>query len=216
LLGAMVVRGHAPRLRVRQYSATKREYSGSLGVAAHPALDAFPRSYDGATHVHLATMPPQEQMAWYSRCRALSNAKISVDMFEKWAFEEDALCRQLCYSADLVFMNSQELRFLFSGNPLPTCDLVIKDGPNGAWLRNRGAWRHVPAPLANLVDSTGAGEILAGCFLSLFSLGFPARQCLSYSVRAASAKVSEFGFNGSGLLGTIAQIHSDVVEALAS
>lgn len=212
LRGAVAVPGSAPRLKITEYSATDRSYSGSLGVASWAATDVFPVEYEGTGHAHLATMPPEEQEIWINFLRSHSRCTISVDMFEVWAHEVPDLCRRLCYLADFAFMNEQEHRLLFSDYPLPPGGVVIKKGAGGACLNIDGQWIHVDAPLSRPVDTTGAGEILAGSFLALRALGLGVEACLTYAVRLASAKVSEFGSNAASLKPVISGIRSDVLR----
>jgi ribokinase len=136
-------------------------------------------------------------------------------MFEPTAVESPKECRELCYSADLTFMNEEECRLLFTDHPLPSGDIVLKKGPDGAAIRSRGAWTHVPASPHTVVDSTGAGELLAGAFLSVRAMGLPEDVALSYAVRAASAKVVEFGVDGENLHRTLGLIHSEVTGRAA-
>jgi ribokinase len=208
--GAVVVPGRAPHLTIVQHSATDRSFDSSLGVAAEPATAAFPRAYCTTGHLHIATMPLGEQRQWLSTARAVSRCTVSVDMFEPMAAAHPDESRQLCYAADLVFMNEQEHRLLFTGYPMPGRQIVLKRGARGAGLRVNGQWTEVPAPPSRLVDSTGAGEVLAGAFLSLRAMGVPDEEALRHAVRAASAKVSEFGVDGEHLRRTLADIRAQV------
>jgi sugar/nucleoside kinase (ribokinase family) len=72
----------------------------------------------------------------------------------------------------------------------------------------------VAAPASELVDSTGAGEVLAGVFLALRAAGVPVRAALGYGVRAASAKVAEFGVDGERLRRELAAIAGEVKLAV--
>lgn len=206
--GAVVVPGRAPHLTITQHSPTDRSFKSDLGVAATPAVGAFPNEYATTRHLHIGTMPPHEQRAWLELAHTLDHCTTSVDMFEPTAMESPEECRDLCYSADLTFMNEQECRLLFTGHPLPSGDIVLKKGPGGAAIRSRGAWTHVPAAPRRAVDSTGAGELLAGAFLSLRAMGLTVDVALRYAVRAASAKVVEFGVDGENLHRALAQIRS--------
>ncbi len=214
--GAITVPGSAPRLKITEYTPTDRSFVGDLGAASQPATDAFPPEYYGTRHLHLATMPPSEQLAWFKRVRPLSDCTISVDMFEIWASEFPDLSRELCYSADLVFMNEREHQLLFSEYPLPPCDFVVKNGADGAYLRSSGRWIHASAPPSDVVDTTNAGEILAGSFLALRALGVEPGAALTYSVRLASAKVVELGLEGRTLDQALSNIRSEVAGLRSS
>lgn len=216
LRGASLVPGASPRLQIIEHTLTERSFSGTLGVASKPATDVFPPNYAEACHLHLATMPPDEQMTWLQMVRSQSGCSISVDVFEVWAREFTDLSRELCYSADLVFMNKEECRLLFSDHPLPSGTLIVKDGENGACAKNGDDWIHVPAPSCKAIDTTGAGEILAGAFLALRMLGLETEISLSYAVRLASAKVVDFGLSGQALRETISSVRSEIRRSLLS
>ena len=51
-------------------------------------------------------------------------------------------------------------------------------------------------PAAQVVDGTGAGEILAGTYLALRARGLPEGRALDNAVRAATSSVTEFGVDG--------------------
>lgn len=214
--GALRVAGYAPHLTITQHTPTSRTFESTLGVAATPAIDAFPSAYAAAQHVHLATMPPEEQLAWMRMIRAnLSACAVSVDMFESTAAESPDICRELCYAADLVFMNKAECSMLFTDHPTPAGHVVLKDGEHGATLSGAGATIHAPAPKCEAVDTTGAGELLAGAFLSIRALGVTDREALRHAVEIASAKVSEFGLEGPNLRRAIDRAHEEVTGAPA-
>jgi ribokinase len=213
LRGAVIVDGRAPRLTITQHSTTERSFRSELGVAAWPAIDAFPSAYASARHVHLATMPLAEQEQWLDLVRdRLPGAAVSVDMFEAIAAESPERCRELCSRADLVFANEVERRMLFGDRPLHSVEAVFKDGANGATMRSHGNVLCVPAPVCEtVVDTTGAGEVLAGAFLSLCAMGVPDAVALQHAVTVASAKVTEFGVDGPHLRRAIESAHAAVL-----
>jgi len=53
----------------------------------------------------------------------------------------------------------------------------------------------VPASVP-VVDTTGAGDVLAGAFLALRSVGVDVRAALRHAVAIASASVVDFGVDG--------------------
>lgn len=104
---------------------------------------------------------------------------------------------------DLVFANAAELT-LHTGEPtLPAAirclqaagvrEVLVTLGPEGALLADAGAVIRVPAPRVDVVDTTGAGDLLAGTFLGLCERGCSREAALKVAVAAASAKVSRRG-----------------------
>lgn len=197
LHGVSVVAGPSPRLSITQYPDSSRAFKGELGVAARAHPEIFPYEYQKARHVHLATMPPIQQREWL-KCikRVAPSSSVSVDMFESTVLEEPGLSRELCQLADLVFLNRFEFDVLFENCSAPSVPLVLKDGPRGASYVSGRSRIDVPAPMVQAVDTTGAGEVLAGAFLALMDIGLPVREALTYAVEVASATVEEFGVDG--------------------
>ncbi|GAB4061364.1 carbohydrate kinase family protein [Catellatospora paridis] len=214
LLGVRVARGRSPRFYIDQYPDGRRTFSVDFGIATEAVPDSFPPAYQLTRHVHLATAPPEQQLAWLLHLRrVLPRATISVDMFEHFAAQDGALCRQVCHGADLIFMNEEEQRLLFSSHDYPQVPTVVKFGPGGAGYRKDGRLLRVHAPQEQPVDTTHAGEILAGVYLSLRAHGLPRQDCLTHAVRAASAKVTQFGVNGDALTATLDRIRAEVTAA---
>jgi sugar/nucleoside kinase (ribokinase family) len=117
----------------------------------------------------------------------------------------------VCRRADLVFANDVERRTLFGDGPLPSAESVVKAGADGAELRGPSGVVRVPAPdCGPVLDTTGAGEVLAGAFLSMRVLGVPDRVALRHAVEVASAKVTEFGVDGPRLRHAIESAHAAV------
>jgi sugar/nucleoside kinase (ribokinase family) len=213
LSGIRVTPGRSPRFIIDQRPDGRRSFTADLGIAAHARLDGFPSAYGMARHVHLATAPPEQQLAWMRHLRRIvPHATISVDMFEHFAEHDGALCVEVCQGADLVFMNGHEQRLLF-GHGYPRAPAVVKHGPRGAVHHDRGRLVTVGTRQAAPVDTTHAGEILAGVYLALSLRGLPIKMCLSQAVRAATAKVTEFGVDGDALTSTLRRIRTEVVTA---
>jgi ribokinase len=210
--GVAIAPGPAPRLTINQLPGGDRTFVSRLGVAASPQNSTFPPAYRKAGHVHLATMPPVEQLHWLHRVREVSDCSISVDMFEATAADMPEESRSLCYSADLVFMNERERQLLFSTHSRPAAGILLKLGPEGAAYEDRTRCIRVPAPPVAAIDTTGAGEVLAGAFLSLRAVGVAIPEALTFAVEIASAKVTEFGVDGPNLRRAIAGVRAKVEQ----
>jgi ribokinase len=212
--GAVVRPGKAPHLSITQHTLSDRSFRPSLGVAAEASIGALPSEYLDARHLHIATMPPVQQMCWLKTIRRLSRCSVSVDMFESTAAEFPKESRELCYASDLVFMNVEECRLLFADHPLPSGQIALKAGPAGASFWAGTQWLRGSAPTCEAVDTTGAGEVLAGAFLSLRAMGLDAAFAVRLAVEAASAKVTEFGVDGPHLRAALSSIHGRAVDRL--
>ncbi|MEY9859657.1 ribokinase [Catenulispora sp. GAS73] len=72
--------------------------------------------------------------------------------------------------------------------------VVVTLGASGAVLITPEALDHVPAPRPDrVVDTTGAGDALAGVLVAALAQGFDLRAAVERAVRAASLSVTEVG-----------------------
>lgn len=211
LRGVQVVDGDTPRFGMVQHRDGRRTPDVELGTASVAALRCFPAAYVGAQHIHIATAPPSQQLEWLHFLRARPERSIiSVDSFELYASAEPDLSREVCRSVDLIFMNQKERELLF-GDDLPTgIPVVTKLGPRGAIYHSPTETLHVPTEPMDPVDTTGAGEILAGVFLALRTVLEEPLPALRAAVRAATASVTEFGVDGPRLRHVLEEIHTNL------
>jgi sugar/nucleoside kinase (ribokinase family) len=204
--------GPSAKLRVREFDDGSRSFSAELGVAAAVRTGTFPARYLDADYIHLGTAPPEQQLTWLDflherGCRA----HISADMFEHYVATYPTASREVCDSVDLIFMNQAEYDGLYGDAqlPVPKAPLIVKRGPSGARLIVDGHPQEVEAPVAQLVDPAGGGEVLAGVFLALRADGLPERRALRYAVRAAASCVADYGVTGSHLTAELEAIRRE-------
>jgi len=194
--------GPSAKLRVREFDDGSRSFSAELGVAAAVRTGTFPARYLDADYIHLGTAPPDQQLTWLEYLHERGcRAHVSADMFEHYVATFPTASREVCDSVDLIFMNQAEYDGLYGDAqlPVPKAPLIVKRGPFGARLIVDGHPQEVEAPVAQFVDPTGGGEVLAGVFLALRADGLPERRALRYAVRAAAACVADYGVTGSYL-----------------
>ena len=213
LTGLAVLPDASARFHISRVGDETRVFRSELGVAATPQFDTFPEPYFRAGHVHLGTMPPDQQIAWLKFLRDRGfHAPISVDTFEYFVQAQPAASREACDRADLIFINEAEYRGLCQDNEIPKAPTILKHGPDGADFIADGMTQPVSAtPAVQVVDDTGAGEILAGVYLALRSHGLAEDKALGYAVRAASSSVTEFGVDGPHLTRELAAIRDEVL-----
>ena len=195
-LAALV--GPSAAFHITEHGNGTRSFRSRLGVAADPRFGTFPAAYLQASHVHLGTMPPDQQIGWlrFLRDRGL-RAPVSVDTFEHFVVTEPGPSREACDLADLIFINEAEYAGLYRDGETPKAPTILKHGPRGADFISDGVTRSASAaPAADVVDGIGAGEILAGTYLALRARGLATRRALDYAVRAATSSVTEFGVDG--------------------
>jgi sugar/nucleoside kinase (ribokinase family) len=200
--GVTELPGPSAKLRVREFNDGSRSFSAELGVAAVVRTGTWPARYLDADYIHLGTAPPEQQLTWLEYLHERGcRAHISADMFEHYVATYPTASREVCDSVDLIFMNQAEYDGLYGDAqlPVPKAPLIVKRGPSGARLIVDGHPQEVEAPVAQFVDPTGGGEVLAGVFLALRADGLPERRALKYAVRAAAACVADYGVTGSHL-----------------
>lgn len=128
-----------------------------------------------------------------------------------WANEESAIAQmgRLLEYVDICKMSVEEIKMITGEQDLQKAAddvmnrgvsaVLVTDGPNGAYVFYDGKSRHIPPTDADVIDTTGAGDIFFGTFISSFiksgknlpSLTFD--DVLSFAQRAVdvSAKSTE-------------------------
>lgn len=209
--GLVVLNGPSAHFRVVQHSDGSRSFSADLGVASQTAPFKFPADYARAKHVHICSAPPNQQLQWIEFLGGIPGTRtVSVDAFEHYALNEPEKSRVALASCDLAFMNDEERRLLFGARPLPRVPTVLKHGSRGASYIDGCHVHRAPTHAVNAVDTTHAGEILAGVFLALRLASVDPATALSHAVRAATAKVTQFGVDGERLLKVLTEIRATV------
>ncbi len=104
---------------------------------------------------------------------------------------------------DLLFANEHEAQALTGARDLGetlsilaerVSTLVITRGAHGALGLEDGAGVEIPAaPVAQVVDTTGAGDLFAAGFLTARCRGHDLRKCLQTGATAAAEIISHFG-----------------------
>lgn len=106
-------------------------------------------------------------------------------------------------AVDILFGNEDEVRHLTSCGDIADCirslssrvrTLVITRGPQGAVASEDGQLVEIAAaPIAKVVDTTGAGDLFAAGFLAARCSGRPLKACLETGAVCASEVISHFG-----------------------
>lgn len=71
--------------------------------------------------------------------------------------------------------------------------IVVRDGPQGCWIRQRGDCQHVPGFKVDAVDSNGAGDAHAGVFVAGLAQGLSAVEAARRANAAAALAVTRWG-----------------------
>lgn len=177
-----------------QHDDNTREFEAIRHVAAVIDTSDFPASYIQTRFVHLATSLPQNYLVWENFLLANTQAIISADAFEAFAQQFPELTIQALNNTNLIFINEFEASILSRYGSLRTdIPWVFKRGSGGASYLYGSSEISVTAKKVEAIETTGAGDILAGAFLSLISHGYEIEQSLQIAVDIATKSVTQFG-----------------------
>jgi ribokinase len=175
----------------------KRHFTAERGAASRTFVEGMPASFLAAHYFHLATCLPEHYLDWidYLRSNGSSEACVSIDVFEPYIETHSDSMTEAIAKADLVFMNEREYDLLKAKAILdPSKRVVLKRGSKGAvCIENSVTAFHAPAPEVEARDTNGAGDVLAGAYLALLSMGVDQGHALRAAVRLASLSVAAFG-----------------------
>lgn len=168
---------------------------GELNVGEKLKPEDIPNNFLSAKHIHISTMPPQIQSKIISYLRQRGcKAKISIDTVEDFIIKSPKQIRAAILQADIVFLNEREFELLKQIDNLEKQMVVKKRGRKGAELHYQGKITTAKAPRVKVVvDTTGAGDVLAGAFLTLVARGCKPTDALKIAVKTASKSVTKFG-----------------------
>jgi len=193
--GVLVIQGGKTcRFILTQHSDNTREFSAKRFVAEQVNSAIFPQSYFSAKYIHLSTSLPQNYVAWIEFLSCKTNAIISADAFETFALQFPQESISALNMSDLIFINEAEANILEKHGTVRTdIPWVLKKGRGGATYIHGTKEINVKAAKVNAIETTGAGDVLAGAFLALLSNGYEIEQALTTAVNIASLSVTQFG-----------------------
>lgn len=172
------------------------------GQAAPLGLSAVPEAWRSTPIVHLAPiaceidpeltgafpgsflgMTPQGWMRRWDEA-----GRVSLTGWE--------VTRELLPSASAVVLSIEDLRGdRRAAQAMADCCrvLVVTEGPRGARVYADGVWRSVPAPVAQEVDPTGAGDVFAAVFFAQLHRGGDPWLAAAHANQVASGSVTRRG-----------------------
>ncbi len=128
---------------------------------------------------------------------------LAADAMRSYVEAAPEAARGILHLADWYFCNQEEFAALGGGEPeafrlrWELAGLVLKHGPGGVTAYTTGGAVHVPAGTGRVVDTTGAGDALAGGMLAAWLLdgGQLSRigEALQLGVDCASLAISDVG-----------------------
>lgn len=177
---------------ITQFRDNSRTFQANRGVSETVDTEIFPSSYLSARYVHLPTQLPEHSLAWLDFLK--SHNSVSVDSFEAFVKQSPGLTLEMFRRASLIFTNETEIQAIRQfGEATVDKPMILKKGGRGACYIDSDETIMVSAPNVKSVETTGAGDVLAGAFLALRAQGVPIRSALEQAVQTASLSVTEFG-----------------------
>ncbi len=176
---------------------SQRIFKGELTIGKTLSPNDIPKHFLSAKYIHVATMPPIQQKIFVDFLRKHSKANISIDTLEDYILEWRDIVFDNFKKVDIAFVDKREHELLETIK-LKKVEIVIKKGKDGAddiYYKNyKKRVIHADAPIvAKVIDKTGAGDVLAGVFLTLIAKGKSRAYALSNAVKIASISITNFG-----------------------
>jgi sugar/nucleoside kinase (ribokinase family) len=168
-----------------------RDVTIDLGCGEDISFTNCPRTYLTAAYFHICTAHPIDQLKWIREIKSQAKESfISIDTVTLFIKTDKTKVLEAFSYADLLFMNEEEKELLFpEGFPTDKI-IVLKKGEKGAEIYyNNLCLCSIAAPKVTEVDATGAGDILAGAFISSLAMGNSLKISLLYAVSIASESV---------------------------
>ncbi len=171
---------------------SRRDFRPELNVGADLIPEDVPKQYLNSKFIHIATMPPQQQIKFVNFLKSKTQSKLSIDTLEQYIQQWPEEVLDVFLKADLIFVDKREHQLI---GEMKGKNIVIKRGAEGAEYIYEGKTIKAPAPKIRVVDKTGAGDVLAGVFLTLLARGKEPTFSLKKAVDLASKSVTEFGID---------------------
>lgn len=192
----VVENGKTARFTVYHNEDGSREFEAERGTAEEFSPTLLIKDYQNTKHVHFSTSLPQRYVEWmeFLNQEQHINAAYSIDTFESFATDYPEETKLAISMADIIFMNEDEMNIMrafgYADFTIPT---IIKYGKRGAEYRHYDTIITAVAPQVEAVDTTGAGDVLAGAFLAQRVQNVSLDASLVNAVNLASQSVSDFG-----------------------
>lgn len=182
-------------LNYRYDDPLERDFRAEFNVGANINPTDIPTNYiESASHVHLATMPPEQQAPFIHFFRANNpSIRISVDTIEQFIHQNYEQVVDNFSQCDTIFVDRREIamlpQFLTQNR-----EVILKLGGEGALYMNGTQTIQVPTRrIENVIDKTSSGDILAGVFLASRAQGIDPESSLQMGCEIATRSIEAFG-----------------------
>ena len=171
-IGPVVAPEELPRFEIEHRpDGEARLLKASWGAEARLSPADLPSDLSGYRLIHIAALgTARRQLNFLHACRRRGGSLISAGTYGRVVRHEAENVRALFEQADIFFMNEGEARQLLGSleraRTEPGRLLFITLGARGALVIQGAHISHVPAPEANVLDPTGAGDTFCGATLA--------------------------------------------------
>jgi len=180
------------------------EPHGKKRLLLHPGVSMFPRvdqletaSLDGIGWLHLAVYDVASARHLVDRCRA-QDIPWSLDLEPSTFPEGLSILRDVIAGASTLFCNARAVAQIGTDAitrliGMGAASVVETRGADGAILHEGDIHSSVPAPKVQAVDTTGAGDCLAGWFIAERLRGALPQDAAVSAVAAATMSCTRLG-----------------------
>jgi sugar/nucleoside kinase (ribokinase family) len=168
--------------------------------------DLLPQDFKGVKLVHVEgySIYNEPLLMQTLKLAKQNQALVSYDMgsFEVVRSFKTKIMEILRDYVDIVFCNKEEAHMLVNGTPEDCVDYlstlcrvaIVMMGKDGCWVRSGAEKYRCPTkPIANPVDTTGAGDLFASGFLYGYMQGYSLEQCARLGALAGSEVIQVVG-----------------------
>ena len=152
-------------------------------------LEDFPEEYYDAEYIHIATNFPYMQKQFIDMIRKKSKAIISIDTHEAYMEQEPEFIKKIFDSVDIAFIDKEYTNLLDCKAPVK----IIKMGKCGCRYEYKGKSFIAETKEKNVVDKTGAGDVVTGVFLAMMSTTQKPVLALNTAVSIATKSIGGYG-----------------------
>lgn len=170
----------------------ERDFRAERNPNCKVCFEDIPRSYlQNAEYILISTTLPENQLQLIHAIRKTSKAKIAVDTIKEFADEE--VTREVFDSVDVAFID-REFKNLLNAKSKTK---IIKYGKTGCLYIDDNHTiiqkNSKIIPDHEVVDKTGAGDVLTGAFLTLLSRTKNPQFALKKANELATESITEYG-----------------------
>lgn len=149
----------------------------------------FPEEYFKAKYIHIATNFPKIQNSFIDLIRKKSNAIISIDTHEAYMETDSEYIKKVFDKVDIAFIDKEFTNLIDCNAPIK----IIKMGKSGCKYIDNEEEFLVIANETEVMDKTGAGDVVAGVFLAVMAKTNDKKKSLQEAVKIATKSIKDYG-----------------------